>query len=187
MLSKKELLSVISRDLVKAGAATLAAAGAVLFFSVKIAEISGSIAEKKETQAQLEQRNETRAGLKNDVARAQQARTAIERAMPPQDNVMDFVAALENIARQNSLAQTLKFETPVAQTDEAFSSIDFTVELNANIFTLASYLKKFEQLPYAAGITGIDLRALTDKGWENNSAVIIRGKLYARANGGGLQ
>lgn len=185
MFKEKELILIISRNLLKSAITAIIAVFVVLFLSGQISKISESIVKNKRTAFILEKRNETISNLRNDLKLIGDNERKIEDAMPPVDNILDFVAALENLASQNSLQQSLKFGTPSQVVAGQISSIDYYITLNnGNTATLLNYLKRFERLPYVTGISTINLQALTARGWEDNSSVSIQGKIYVRQNGG---
>lgn len=183
MLKERELILTIGRNLLKAAATAIAAVFLVLFLSGQISKISESIVKNKRTTFLLEKRTETLSELRNNLKIIGDNEKKIEEAMPPVDNILDFVAALEAVASENSLQQSLKFGTPVQVTAGQIYSIDYYVTLNGNVVTLLNYLKRFEQLPYVTGISRINLQASTPRGWEDDSSVSIQGKLYVRQNG----
>ncbi len=181
MSEAKNLFLTIGRNLIR-GFIMMAITIVLVFFSSgQISGISKSIIENKKASLILQKRSEIVSALRSDFKLVGDKEDEIEDAMLPEDDIMEFVAVLESLANQNSLQQSLRFGTPVPVPNMAgFASIDFSLSINGNIFTFLNYIKGFEKLPYAAGISAIGFQALTDKGWENNSSISIQGKLYVR-------
>lgn len=166
---------IILKNALKAGAAIAVAAFVIIFTGKQIGKISDSLAEQRTATFILEKRSETISRLAKDFETVGNADEKIKNAFPPVDNILDFVAALENLSVQNSIQGTYSFGTP----SEAEGFIDYGLNINANIFSLINYLKSFENLPYFTGISGITLGAQSN-GWEGNSSVSLRAKIYTR-------
>ena len=131
----------------------------------------------------LVKRSETIARLKKDLAVIGEADQKIHKAIPRADKLLEFIAALEKLAGKNSLEQSLKFGTPSslpAGVDSRLLAVDYNVTLNGNIGSLIGYLNDLEKLPYFAGVTSMNLTALRQPGWSDESYITIQGKLYAR-------
>ncbi len=173
MFNKKQLILTILKILAKAGIAVVVAAVVMGFSSRQISKISDSLAEQRAAAFTLERRNETVSQIRDDFKIIGNADAKIAAAFPSRDNIIEFVTALEGVASQNAVQQSLSFGVPVA------NSVDYGINLTANINTLISYLKTFEKLPYFTAVLSIGLNSPSG-GWENNSSVSMRAKVYAK-------
>jgi hypothetical protein len=178
MFTKKQLLMMILKNLLKASLAAAFAIAVIVFTGGQIGKISNSLVEQRTATFILEKRNETISRLAEDFKKIGGTDEKIKNAFPPVDNILDFVAALENLSVQNSIQETHSFGTP----SETRDSIDYGINMSANIFSLINYLKSFEKLPYFTGVSGISLSA-QGNGWEGNSLVSLKARVYTRANG----
>ena len=173
MFNKKQLIFSILRILAKAGIAVVVAAVVVGFSSRQISKISDSLAEQRAAVFTLERRNETVSQIREDFKIIGNADAKIEAAFPSRDNIIEFVTALERTASQNAVQQSLSFGVPVN------NSIDYGINLTANINTLINYLKTFEKLSYFTAVSSVNLSA-SSAGWESNSSISMRAKVYAK-------
>jgi hypothetical protein len=147
----------------------------VIFSSKQIQKISVSLAEQRLASFILEKKSETISQLTKDFKLIGDAEDRIKNAFPPVDNILDFVSAMENLLIQNSIQGTASFNSP----PESGEYIDYNISLNAGVGFLINYLKGFEKLPFFTGITSINLNA-QGGGWDGNSAVSIRSRVYTR-------
>jgi hypothetical protein len=178
MFNKKQLIAMILQNLLKI---TLAAAISILiiFFTGKqISKIGESLAEKRTLAFILEKRSETMVKLREDFKKVEAGQKKIKNAIPPVNNILGFVDALESLGKKHPIEQSLKFNVPVPAGDELYR-IDYNLSLKANISTLIDYLKSFEKMPYFTGINTISLSAGAS-GWENDSSVSMQAKLYVK-------
>lgn len=185
MLNKKQIILKITKDGVKALVAVGVAAVVVWFFSREISKISNSMAEKTALTSLMESRNDIILKLKNDLEPIGNKKVKIEQALPPADNILEFIGALESLAAKHSLTQNVKFSSPAPLTTAAgeilnFYSIDYNLTLNGNISTLILYLKDFEKLPYFSGANSFTLNAQVPNTWSDNSVISIQAKLYVK-------
>jgi len=174
MFNKKQLIIKILKNLLKAGVAVAVAAVVVFFAGKQISEISQTIREQRISAFVLEKRNETIFQLREGFKVIGDANTKIEESLPLAENILGFVVSLENLANQNSVQQILNFSAPIGK------SIDYNINLNANISSLINYLKNFEKLPYFTGISSFNLSAPSVGGWEGDSAIFLKAKVFIR-------
>lgn len=183
--NKKQVFVAIVRYLGIALLFATAAAVAILFISRSIVKIGDSLAQKEELSRILSNRVENAQHLEEALKIIGNNDQKIQEAYLPADNILDFVSALESIANQNSLQQSLRFTEPVPfsdATDIPKAKTDFTITLNGTIITLKSYLQQLELLPFMAKVNMVNLLAAPPSGWEGNSAITINGTLYVRQN-----
>lgn len=174
MFNRKQLIIKILKNLLKAGVAVLVAVIVIFFSGRQISKISQTVSEQRISAFILEKRSETIFQLRDGFKVIGNADKKIEESLPLAENILGFVAGLENLASQNSVQQILSFSVP------ADKVIDYNINLSANISVLINYLKNFEKLPYFTGISSINLSASSVGGWEENSAVSLKAKVFIR-------
>lgn len=173
MFNKKQLIFIIIRHLFRAVIAALVALALILFLSRQIKKISDSINEQRVLAAVLEKRNENLSRLREEFFLIGNIEEKINSALPPADNILEFVVALEDLSAAGSLTQTFNFGSPVN------SQIDYSISLGAGISALTDYLKGFEKLPYFTSVSGLNLSALAGD-WQGNSLITLKAKLYTK-------
>lgn len=181
MKEEKKLFLTLGNILGKSILAIVLASIIVSFLMKEISKISNSIMENKKASFILEKRSEIIQNLKKDFQLVGDKDKDVEEALIPVDNILNFVAATESLANQYSLQSSIKFETPTLVSGNIYS-INYSLILNGNIFTLINYIKSFEKLPYFSGIVSINYQSLTERGWEDNSSINIKGKIYVKQN-----
>jgi Tfp pilus assembly protein PilO len=176
---------ILARQSVIALLAIIIAVTANFFIGKAIGKISDSLSQKEKLSSILSLRVENIQQLKNSLALLGDNDQRIRDVYPPADNILAFVSALDSIAKQNSLQQTLRFSDFMPVSDTGGISVvktDYTVSLNGTVATLETYLKQLENLPFAATIGSVNLLAAPPSGWNGNSSITINGTLYARQN-----
>lgn len=163
----------------------ISSATASYFLSKQINKINISMAQKKEMDYLISNREAVNGQIKTDFLEVDANYQAkINNALPSVYNVLSFVDAMESLAKKNSFKQTLTFNQPTLVTDISgpinLTLINFNVTIeDANIDTFVNYLKDFEGLPYFASIDSVTYLGTNTNGWENNSTVNISGSFYA--------
>ncbi|HCI05707.1 MAG: hypothetical protein UX26_C0002G0020 [Parcubacteria group bacterium GW2011_GWC1_45_9] len=155
------------------------------FISGDIEKKTNSFAEKEKLAHLLATRNETAEELKSGLALIGGNEERMKNAYPPADNILDFVGAVESLASQANLYQTIRFNEPVPAPEILESPFpvfrtDFNIALTGTVVTLISYLEQFEKLPYLAKISSINVSASPVRGWEDASTFSIVGTLYVK-------
>lgn len=171
-MNRRQLLKTILKYSARAGLVAFIAIIVINFLKKEIVAINKSVVEQKDLAAILERRSATLSQLKSDYDRVDGSEEKILGAMPPADNILEFVAALESLGLKNSIEQTLSFNTPSG------SEISYSITLNGNIFSLINYLKDFEKLPYLTSISSVNLVSQGD--WEANSSIYLSAKLHIK-------
>lgn len=155
------------------------------FLSKQISKINLSMAEKKEMDYLISNREEVNNQIKTDFLEVDaNYQTKINDSLPSVYNVLSFVDAMESLAKKNSLKQTLSFNQPTPVTDITgpinLMQVNFNLTIEeTNINNFINYLQDFEQLPYFASINSISYVGVNTKGWEDNSSINISGSFYA--------
>lgn len=182
--NKKAVAKVILRQVAKASVAVIIAMLVIGVFSNKIAAIQQSLTTKRQLSYLLESQVRTTEDLKSAAKLLGNNDKRIETSLPPSENILDFVAILETLANQNSLQQTLKFETPTTYVEPAsgleLQKINYNATINGNVFTLINYLRGFEKLPYMTRVRAVGVTSTIDKGWEKEATVNISAEVYTK-------
>lgn len=155
----------------------------IFFISKEIRGISDSVALNHKLQAELANRNDLLKTLNRDMQIIGENDNKIENAYIPADNILNFVAELDKLANKNNLIQTYRFETPASSNLSApfpIGTISYSNNFTANISTLSSYLKEFENLPYFTKIESINISSQDKNGWTNLSNVSYKATLYTK-------
>jgi len=155
------------------------------FLSKQINKINLSMAEKKDMDYLISNREEVNNRIKTDFLEVDpDYQTKIDNALPSVYNVLSFVDVMESLAKKYSFKQTLNFNQPTPVTDVsgpvALTAINFNLTItDTNIDTFINYLQDFEKLPYFTSIDNISYLGNSASGWQNNSSINISGSFYA--------
>lgn len=178
MLTKEQLIKILIVNAGKMLAAIVVAAFAAQFLGTRITRIGDSLTEKRRLSFTLEHRNETLSQLKNDFESIGDGAKTLDAVLPPVDNIIVFMDAVENLANKTGLQQSSSFGDPAPA--GSLYLISFNVGLKANIAGLKKYLTEFEALPYFAQIDSISISGTGAKGINDDSSIAIPAKFYAR-------
>ena len=184
MFKNKFNLKIVIKILIISLVIILSATASYLL-SKQINKINISMAEKKEMDYLISNREAVNSQIKTDFLEVDSNYKAkIDNALPSVYNVLSFVDAMESLAKKNSFRQNLTFNQPTLVTDISgpisLTLINFNAAIeDANIDTFINYLKDFEGLPYFASIDSITYLGSSTNGWENNSTINISGSFYA--------
>ena len=182
MFSKRNLISALLKQSLKAAIAAGCAVAIVFVAHGQIAKISKSIAEKKSVTAVLERRSEIVGQLRQELARIGDNETKVENALPSVDAIPDVLAAFNGIGNETSLHFVVRLGEPVpykTPQNLAISSVDYSGTLDGNIETLIRFMEAYERLPFLASITSISVSA-PSQGWAANSQITIPGRVYIK-------
>jgi hypothetical protein len=184
MLNSKNIFLIIIKKLFIALVFALAATAVIYFLQGQITGIGKSIVQKKKLSAIFAKREEMRSQMAKDLESVQDHSTQINDAVLPTDNVLEFVSALDTVAAQNSIKYTIGFGTPVAVSilpgGSNLYAVDISLNLTANAFTLANFLRDYDKMPYFASANIINIVAPSAAGWDDPSTVSIQGKVYTK-------
>lgn len=183
MFNKKQLFTIILKNLSRAAFAAIIAIIIAVIFSNQIAKIGHTLAEGKRLSVILEKREDTAAKLEENFKIIGQNEIKIQNALLSADNILEFVGFLESLSNQTSVYQNFSFNTPTAlsQGEESIplAVINYNLNINANVFILINYLKGFEEAPYFTDISGINIKA--PNGLESDFNAVMSAKLYVKA------
>jgi len=174
---------IIFRQVITASVIVIVAV-VICFFSGKaITKISTSLQKKQELSELLALRVDNIQRLKNSLKLLGDTDQKIIGVYPSTDNILDFVGALNSLAKQNALKQGLRFGNFMPVTEAGGISIDktdYSIELNGSIGTLKNYLTQLEKISFVTKIGAVNLLAAPPDGWNSNSTITIIGSLYAQ-------
>lgn len=162
MFTTRNLLMLVGRDALIAGFSVLVAIGSIYFFSRQIEASTRSITKNRATAAELEKRTILLNALKNDTETIGNGDTAIERAYPSADNILEFISVIEDLGFRNGMMQSFHFETPIISDRSApfpLATVRYTNTLSGSTASFLNYLKEFEGLPYLTKINNLTLTA----------------------------
>lgn len=156
----------------------------VYFLQKQINSINATIAEKKEMNYLITNREEVDRKINTDFKLVDpQYEKKITDSIPSVYNILSFVDALESLSKKYSFKQTLSFNQPTPASEIIgpipLMLINFNIAINeANVDGLTNYLEDFEKLPYFTSISSINYLAQGAGGWKENSSININGRLY---------
>lgn len=183
MFTTKNLLMLIGRHaLIALGAVTISLV-AVFFLARSIERISTTAVESRRLARSLEQRVELFTTITREVELVGENGTRIENAFVLSDNILGFVAALENLALTSAVAQSFRFGTPADSslpTPFPLVTIPFSMTISANLPAIIAYLERFEKLPYMTTIGNVSISSSDAAGWFGASTGSFNATLYAR-------
>lgn len=183
MINKKQLYIEILKNSLKVISVIAVTLLVMLFFSRQITKIANSLEEKMVLNSVMERKNEIALRLDEEFKTIAEKDKKIEGALLPIDNILEFVGALESLAAERSLDQSMKFNSPVPASgisEKSVYSIDYSLILNGNISTLIAYLKGFEKLPYFTGISSVAFNSPSPSDWNDDMSISVQAKLYVK-------
>jgi hypothetical protein len=181
--NRKQVLTIIIRQTLIATAAIIIAVVVCLLTAGAIVKISSSLQQKDRLSKVLAMRVDNIQQLKNSLALLGDNDKKIIAVYPSTDNILDFVSALESLAKQTSVKQTLRFAnfSPFIEAGGAsINETNFTINLTGTVTTLKAYLQQLEKIPFVTKIGTINLLASPPNGWNGDASITINGTLYAQ-------
>lgn len=183
MFTTKNLLMFIGRHMLIAITAVGISLIAVFFLARSIERISTTAVESRRLARALEQRAELFTIITHEVELVGENGARIENAFVPADNILGFIAALENLALTSAVTQNFRFGTPAGSSLSAsfpLATIPFSITVSANLPAIIAYLERFEKFPYMATIGNISISSSDTAGWFGASTGSFNATLYAR-------
>lgn len=153
----------------------------VLFLAGKIEGKTKQLQEKRSILKVSQQQDDNFLELKKTYDLVKNNQKKIEEIFPNDDNIEDFIIALEDAADQTGNAQILNFDSlDSAKTEgENIKSLKFTIFLTGNADTFIGYLKRLKNLSYFIEIENVTLNNNSGIA-NNNSRMDIKSKIYIR-------
>lgn len=176
MFNKKAFLKDIGWKVGEAALVVILVLLVTRTFKQKIEEIVVDLDKKKVDAYARQTKSQTTRELANAYGAVESSIAVISNAMPMADNVVDFQAALESIARKYSLQQVVAFGSPSGDQ----KTIDCDITLTGNINSLVKYLEDYEKLPYLASINSIGFQTKDSMGWEGDSVISMKGTIFTK-------
>ncbi|MBI2984807.1 MAG: hypothetical protein HYY50_04250 [Candidatus Kerfeldbacteria bacterium] len=167
-------------SLSKAVVAMLIGAAVIYVASNNIIKQVSQIQQQRIALRVLDRRYNTAASLRQELSQLGPNEDRIKKAFLPVENIPDFISALESVARQSSINQTVKFGTPTPfpHPELQLSTIDFDVALAGTVDMFRNYLKTYQQLPYLTEIVSLTLTSTSRLGWDESATISFRARLY---------
>lgn len=157
----------------------------VWLMSREVSRLSDSVVKNRELAEKLGHRTELFSVLARDAEIVGGNDTVIERAYIPAENLPEFIAVLENLAKKNDVAQSFRLASfaPAPQTAPfPLSTIEYQNSMALNIYSLIKYMKDFESLPYFTKINSLGFTAQGPTGWRGAGSTSWSATLYAKTN-----
>lgn len=176
MFERKVFLKEFLWHLGKAAVAVLLALLIFQTFKNKIVTIISTLNKQKTAAYVLNNRSNTIVNLQHDFATMEPNLKNIENAKPLADNVVDFKAALDGIAANHSLTQTVEFGLP----SDDQKTISYTITLNSNVDSLIPYLKDFEKLPFLSTVNNISFQNKNNGSWDGDCVITIKATVFTK-------
>ncbi len=177
VFSRKKIFLIILKNFLKALIAAAISFAAVFFLREQILKAGNSIIEQQTLLFILEKRTDAISQIRGDFEIIGNADEMIKRAVPQAENILDFVAALENLGARTGVSQSFRFGTPVPLADN-FQEINYDLSVTASLPALIAYLENFEKLPFFTDIVGFSLYSAG--GAESTGTTQIKSKVYVR-------
>jgi Tfp pilus assembly protein PilO len=169
---------------------TLFVLGAVLFFlGIQINQLAGRISDINNKAEAIRVKENSKQDLIRDSEITKDVLPILTKALPSEDNLIDFIADLENLAQVTGCKQELSFaEAEVSTIQEGENvaykkkttkdNIEFTITLEGSFTSLKNYLSGLEDLPYIIEIKKISSSGddLNTGGKTNIQAVLYTSK-----------
>lgn len=192
MFTRKQLKIELVKHLIKVLAFVVISSAAIYIFSGQIAKIGQAAKQNRTAVSILEKKNELAAELKNDLLMIGDGDKKVREAFIKADDIVGFVNNLEEIAKNNSFEQTLKFGNPIPDLNDqnltkgeneipkAFKllKVEYDIALKGNVQAFSHYLEEFEKLPYFTNISSIVITSSPVSGTEEQSSISVKAQLY---------
>lgn len=191
MFTRKQLKMELVKHLIKALVFIIISAIAIYMFSGQIAKIGQAAKQNRTAISILEKKNELAAELKNDLLMIGDGDKKVREAFIKADDIVKFVNNLEEIAKNNSFEQTLKFGNPIPDLNEQVPEegneipktfkllkVEYDIALKGNFQDFDRYLEEFEKLPYFTDISSIVIMSSPVSGAEEQSSISVKAQLY---------
>lgn len=181
---KPHVKSILSQAFVGLLFASLALS-ACFWLAGQMQRINQAIATKQTIRYKLANQQSVVARLERDFAGLPSSyQSRIDQALPPVNNILPFVEALEGLAQKNGLDLTHAFANPelangLAAGNYLLAPIRFNLTLSqGNVPAVRRFLADLEELPFFSSINNLSFASA--KGWNDTTTATIGGIIYAR-------
>lgn len=177
MFDKKNLTIHIIKHVLKAVLAIGICVAVVIFLGGNIARISDSILEKRTLTFVAEKRIETLTQLRKDLSAVGDRQQALANSLPPIEDILPFVTALEQTNQGIYPPQQIRFGGPTPK-DEVFE-IPYSISAEGTLEQVIRHIRAIEALPFFSAIKSITIQSV-EGSWKNRSSVSLSGSFYAQ-------
>lgn len=184
MFTTKNLFTHLGKHiLITAGALVLTTA-IVIIISGQITKISKKSVEDRHLAAALGERASLISNLKRETEIIGTNDEIIKQAFIPSNNILSFVAVIENLALRNGMTQSFHFSTPTPSAEGGpfpLSTITYQNTISASgVSSLINYLNEFNQLPYFTKIDSLSISAGSGD-WRTSSTASYSATVVAQS------
>lgn len=158
----------------------LIAEAMVLFFVIQVVQKKQrEITERKMLAISFEQETANFGNMEKDYQRIKPYLETINNTLPDEENLFKILKAIEDVGLKFGIRISLRLENQSSLPSEisGVNYVPFSVSLEGNYNILRNYLKEIDYLPIFIGIDSI---GISGSSIFNNSAIQLRGKIYAR-------
>ncbi|OHA79570.1 MAG: hypothetical protein A2747_03985 [Candidatus Yonathbacteria bacterium RIFCSPHIGHO2_01_FULL_44_41] len=183
MFTTKNLFTLVTKYILIAFAVVLFTSGVVFFLSGQITKVSNRTAKDRQLVTMLSERTAVLSNLKHDTDIIGANESTIKQAFIPSNNILEFVAAFENLASKNGLTQAFHFSSPTTMDTGSpitLTTIGYQNNISSNVSVFINYLKDFERLPYFTKIDSINISS-GKEGWYGTAAISFSATIIARS------
>lgn len=154
--------------------ATLVAIESLLLFVLK-KEIS-AVSTMKQTAVQLQAENASVSQTKNFLIQQKTNISQFEKVLPSDEELVDFVKTVEDIAKGFTDNATLRFVStkPVKEKNNLF--VPFTLQFKTQLSQVVPFLRRFERIAYLTQVTALELK----QGAQEEVTLRINAKVYVQ-------
>jgi len=157
----------ITSILIKFGLALIILGGIIFVLGIQINSLTKKLSQINNQAEVIRIKENSKQDLARDSDIAKNAMPILQKALPSSDNLIDFIADLENIAAVTGNKQELSFagsDQTQSSANQALGegankttkeSLDFTITLEGTLASLQNYLSALEDLPYVIEIKKI--------------------------------
>lgn len=160
MPSKKQTRRTIIKNVLEALVIIAICGGLVFVCSNQITAIVNNISQTKSLSIQGQVRAIDISQLQNQIDAVNGNDAKITNALMHEDNIIPFTSALDALAKKASVQQSYSFGQPTPYTSQGdlnVYSVPFTISISGNINGFLNYLNDFENLPYFAYLSSLNI------------------------------
>ncbi len=151
---------------------------AISFTARQIVLASKTLQEKRSLLYVWEKRDETLTSLKEDFKKIEEDLPQVKKALPKEEEIIDFIAALENVALSAGIEQTIHFEPKTKDKAGAYPIIVCKVDLGGNLDSTIRYLSEVEGLVYFVKFNNLDM--IGEENIQKSSEAKLLSEIYIK-------
>lgn len=152
---------------------------AISYLVKQVKSASKSLQEKRVMLVVWEQKDRTLSSLREDYKKVEQDFPLIEKSLPRKEGLIDYIAALEDVASKAGVTQKISFE-PEAKTTRpsVHPSISHRIKINGDLDSTIAYLSGLENLIYFIKFDVLSMRSGEDI--QKNSETDLSSEIYIK-------